>query len=671
VTTPGLAETSDKLKVVAVSLARTGVRVGRRSRSRALRPLLLRNMHAPRDVKVDGAAIFWIPEAGVGPHLAAMEMLARTMTEAGHSAVFVRCYEGFCRCPVMDMYQLADPSPQREARSCCDRCLYNSVRMLDRYRLPAIDLSGWLDLVRPQVDALTDVRPHDLSEFRHDDVPFGTLALHDLTLVHKLATFEEVPSNLEDAWWARIKSCLTAYLLVSEIIRGGRPSELVHFNDGALNVSARLAAERAGIPCRSVAFASHVGVDRRRIVITKTIAHDALLKHASQWERWRDLPISRQMVETIGDDVVRHFTNAGGASHIYSRGFSAQPASMHQSLGLSAGRRVLVAYTSSLDEDNAARAYRKALGIDDSIVGTSPFRDQLDWLRQLADAVTLSTDMQLIIRVHPREDANDREGVASEHLRLLRREFTDKQDHVRVVWPREPVSSYDLARIAHVVLVSWSSIGLELARAALPVLATSVGTFHGLPRNDGVAWEPTAEAYFERLRELCENGTALDDVIFAYRFYAMRQLALSTDLGDVARSAGTRGLPRWRIPAESRRILAALADDLDPGEDTLDRLTRERSPASEDLERSAVRGQMRRIFGLVTTGRDVRSGPDLHLAQTGDSASQPDSPAFPGAVVVSGDTVWFSMDGCWSTVTSPMAARLALFGCSKQVREAG
>lgn len=670
-TIASLGGSAEKLEATALSLARKGVRTGRKVRGRALRPLLLRQMHSQSGAEIDGSAVFWIPEAGVGPHLAAMEVLARTMVEAGHRVVFTRCYEGFSRCPVMDMYQLADPSPGRDAQSCCDRCLYNSVRMLARYSLPALDTSPWLELVRPRVDVLTVVKPDDLSSFRFDEVPFGTLALHDLTLVHKLATFDDVPPQLEDAWWERIKSCLTAYLLVSEMLRSGRPKEMVHFNDGALNVSARLAAEREGIACRSIAFASHVGVDRRRIVITKTIAHDALLRHASSWDRWRNVPIRPETVETVGDDVVRHFTNSGGASHIYSRGLSADPAAMHERLGLDAGRRVLVAYTSSLDEDNAARAYRNALGIDDSLVGASPFRDQLDWLRQVADTVAASSDMQLVIRVHPREDANEREGVASEHLRLLRREFSDAQPNVQVVWPRDPVSSYDLARIANVVLVSWSSIGLELARAALPVLATSVGTFHGLPRNDGVAWEPTPKAYFERVQELCEHGTDLDDVIVAYRFYAMRQLGLSTDLGDVVRSAGTRGLPRWRTPAESRRILGALVDDLDPGEDTLDRLNRERRSDSEERERSAVRGQMRRLFGLVTVGRDVRAGPELRLISSGDSTGEPDSPALPGAVVVSGDMVWFVMDGSWSSVRSPMASHLALLGCADRVRDAG
>ncbi len=558
------AELKKGLATRGFEYARVGVRTGRILRAKALRPLLLKKAESRgNSERPDGVTLFWIPEAGVGPHLVAMEILARTLVGDGQSVMFTRCYECFARCPVMDMYELAEPTSHEAARSCCDRCIYNSVAMLGRYRLPAMDLRPWVERIRPELDRLRRDRPADLKTFHLEGIAFGAIALHDLILTNKLASADHVSPHLGDAWWDRISSCVTAYLVVSEMARSGTINQLVHFNDGSLQVSARLAAEKAGVPCRSLAFASHLGVDRRKLVITNTIAHDALVRHASTWTQWRNIPLGAEVVRDIGDDLVRHFTNPGGASHIYSRGLSSRPDDLRRRLGLSSDRKVVVAFTSSLDEDNAARAYRAALGIDCSSSDGQTFPDQLTWLRHVADQISVSEDLQLIVRVHPREDANDRDGVRSEHLSLLRDELGKDRAHVHVVWPRDPVSSYDLSLLAHVATVSWSSIGLELARAGTPVLATSVGVLHTLPRNEGVAWEATPAGYSRRLRELSIGGFCLEEVISAYRFYAMRQLALTTDLGDIVAKPGSRYLPRWRTPHEAPRLLGILNGSVD------------------------------------------------------------------------------------------------------------
>src|SRR5438128_2086300 len=52
-----------------------------------------------------GLTLFFAPEAGLKPHLAAMCILARTLKQLGHSVLFARCYELFARCAVMDMYR--------------------------------------------------------------------------------------------------------------------------------------------------------------------------------------------------------------------------------------------------------------------------------------------------------------------------------------------------------------------------------------------------------------------------------------------------------------------------------------------------------------------------------------------------------------------------------------
>src|SRR5205807_8907478 len=97
-------------------------------------------------------------------------------------------------------------------------------------------------------------------------------------------------------------------------------------------------------------------------------------------------------------------------------------------------------------------------------------------------------DLQLAVRIHPREGPNKREGGTSQHLQKLRREFGAYQHaRVRIIWPEDKTSSYDLGEAADLALVSWSSIGLELARLGVPVLTSTRGIGF-LPEGDFLAF---------------------------------------------------------------------------------------------------------------------------------------------------------------------------------------
>ena len=138
-----------------------------------------------------------------------------------------------------------------------------------------------------------------------------------------------------------------------------------------------------------------------------------------------------------------------------------------------------------------------------------------------------------IVRIHPREGANKRESVVSQHLSLLRAAFGGKYAHCRFVWPADAVSSYDLGEAADLVLTSWSTIGLEMARLGAPVLVAFNGAGAPLPRDDFYEWEPTPAEYFEKLRSLLDRPVSAEQIARAYRWYSLLTLGTTLDLADV------------------------------------------------------------------------------------------------------------------------------------------
>ena len=87
----------------------------------------------------------------------------------------------------------------------------------------------------------------------------------------------------------------------------------------------------------------------------------------------------------------------------------------------------------------------------------------MDWIRALVRYVARREDLCLIIRVHPREFPNKREMVLSEHAKMLQVALSELPDNVKVNWPTDKVSLYDLANITDAFANAWSSAGKEMA----------------------------------------------------------------------------------------------------------------------------------------------------------------------------------------------------------------
>jgi hypothetical protein len=563
-----------------------------------LRPALAPMVHREPAALGPGTVLFWGPEAGVAPHLAALEIVGRTLEEQGVPTAFVRCHEVFPRCPVMDMDQLPEPPEPGAARASCDRCLLRSVTMLARYRLPVVPLVPLWHRIEPVLRPTLDARPDDLLSFRYRGAPVGEVALHDLLLAHQLVDHQQVPIELHDAWWDRIRSGVIAYAVADELCAGGNVARLVYFDETSNNVCARLAAAERGVPSTTLSFAAHLGTDRTRFVLSDRVMHDTMIRRGAQWPTVRDRALTAVLTTAVADDVAVRVTNRGGSRHIYSPAAGSSAAEVARRLGLDRAARTIVAYTSSLDEDLAARTYWNALGIDHAAADEGPFSSQVEWLQVLAGWVGQSTDWQLVVRVHPREGSG---RAPSRHFGLLQAALEDVSSNVHLLGPMDPLSSYDLARVAHVVAVSWSSIGGELARCGVPVLATSVGALWNLPRNDGIAWEPTVDRYLERLQELGRSGGHFTSVVMAFRWYAFRNLGLSINVADLVGSPRRRGLPRWRSPSASTTLVHAVQGT---GSIPADRTA---SESSQEQEADAIRGQLGRLLTVFVNGTDPKT----------------------------------------------------------------
>jgi hypothetical protein len=615
----------------------------------------------PPPGETDGCVLFFTPEAGVNPHFAAQCVLGRTLQDLGQEVLFVRCFQCFSRCPVMDMYRVPYGADAGARTETCLRCAGDSYRMLGAYALKAVDLRHFTgDEVESRVQSALASAPADLRELKFDSIAFGRLTVMDLVLANKVSEFHNVPEPIRVAWLSYIENSIRSYLMAERLLHTIRVKSLVHFNDYSLMLGARLAAQKQGVPVSGVTLAPHRNIDRRRFVLLADVGSVAFFTQRRLWPAWRDLALPPETVREVGTDLLVRLGARG--SHTYSPAKTFRQDNVLTRLGFEPGKKVLVAYTSSLDEMIATDTTREGLG---TVLPAppQPFADQIEWLAALVEFVEGRDDLQLAVRIHPREGANKREQIVSQHLLRLKARFQQDYRNARFIWPEDKVSSYDLGEMADLALISWSTIGLEMARLGVPVLAstTGIGT---LPHDDFMEWAPTPEAYFEKLGELLARPMTLDVIARAFRWYNLYHLGLSIDLGDVVPTFDHDGLPRYRPPREARTV-----EEIVVGRSAVQDVNRERlqamqRPDSERAEREAIQQQLRRFLYFLMTGADTPG--DYRLALLDGSEPGDMAPAGARVLLREGPSVTLR-DGRRSfSRFSPMCSRLAQL-CAQDV----
>jgi hypothetical protein len=213
-----------------------------------------------------------------------------------------------------------------------------------------------------------------------------------------------------------------------------------------------------------------------------------------------------------------------------------------------------------------------------------------------------------------------------------------------VVWPDDPVSSYNLAEIADAVSVSWSTIGLECARFGIPTVAvfSGIGSF---PVGDFISFEETSQRYFAALESALVAPASFSKLTEAYRWTHYAFWAPVVDVSDVVPAWDYPGVPPWRVPQNSKTILRVLNNNEDMAAINMQRLRIGRS--AEDQERRGMIEALDRTVVFFMTGED-RPGARLENLVSGPKR---------GSVIA-------QIDGQLLERHSPMLCRLAMLRAS-------
>lgn len=406
--------------------------------------------------------LIFCPEAAIKPHFDAMQILGKMIENGGNDVRWIICDGSILRCPAHDMNQVPwaeDRSPAKTIT--CIQCRWHAFQS---HILKTEQAISWDRYLPP---ALKSCYSFLTQRKTWKGVHLGELATGATRMLLKMEPGQRPNSDYQKYWSMTYRASVQSYEGMTRLLKEWRPDLLLHYDQYPVLLSARIAAKKYGTTVRTVSHTLLNGIDRSKVQVFESTGNKMIRKLAKIWPILRRKPFYWEQARLSAEDLISRMQ--GGHTHVFSR-----PLGNNENLGyyrdlMANGKKILVAFTSSEDEVGVELAISRALGIRER-GGASAFSDQAEWLAWLRFYAG-ETGHHVIIRVHPREGGTDRNPRRSQqNLDRLKKILRGNMPNLSIIWPESLISSYDLFHIAHVVTISYSSIGLEAARSGIPVV---------------------------------------------------------------------------------------------------------------------------------------------------------------------------------------------------------
>jgi hypothetical protein len=544
-----------------------------------------------------GGVVVLAPNAWFASMLAGPAIVAKVLSERGHSVDVISCAAERQTCTIMDGMA---PLEERPTRRFCEQCVDRSRDYLARYGLNQHwDIDFLDESSREQLEYGKGTIGDDPVSFTWDGVQIGMLAAGNLSAILKREVFTNISEENRGRLRLMVEDGLRWYFIAKQIYARMRPRHLVYYAEYYPEVIVGMVMSRLGVHVAPVMHSSINGNDFRKLVIVDHFPQVLeMTRRIHHWPAWQSLHLAASQVEEVCDDVV---TKLLGYSPIsFSPALNQGNELKDILIALRQDCQTIVAFTSSDDELNNTKMQRGMFGLPLDTSGEI-FADQSTWLKELAEFVAGSENHQMIVRLHPRLGSNKRSTAVAEYREQVEAVTGVGCPRIHVVLPESTCSSYDLAQQADIVVTSWSSMGLECVRMGLPAIMAFRGT--GVYPTDGfLNFHTERKLYFDQLRR--GIAVALEDVLQAFRFTYMYLSATSVDLSDLSTSFDDPTLPPYKTP----RCADEIEDCIIGGDTIQNRRLSERkaaqgvSAAREELD--AFARSIRRIIHVLAFGED-------------------------------------------------------------------
>jgi hypothetical protein len=484
--------------------------------------------------------------AGLWVHSSMESRLASDLSGKGFEVAFLSCdglFDG--KCAVRSARKSS--SLKIEKKLDCRDCKFTSKMMASSLN-GAIQQTEWLGSRVSELDrdharriaqsAMELIEPLDLEI---DGVRLASIASYEVILAHKILDGKftgEAASELKDA----IRNCYLTGLAVRRLFseNKGPLTVVVRNPQYATHHIVALEAARAG---------------HRVLYLDGSYNISETYSHAAIWD-WRKFGIVNPARDEFKTTKERFLVPASRVERIENHSRSLRAATSHRVYS-APETRSLTAVRSKLNIEPGSKTVLLALNSTDEVLASRSigslteerfpgrvFESQIHWVRETISWAEVRPELNLIIRVHPREFPNSRSNLRSEMANVWEDLLSELPANVKLNHPDQNISVYDLLSTVSVVSTGWSSVGLEAALQGLPIVLYDSG-LPGFPSEIGRSGL-TPSDYFRNLTAALEEKPDKERTRQRSLFWLDLQMNLGTfKVGGRLLESQRYKFPRW------------------------------------------------------------------------------------------------------------------------------
>jgi hypothetical protein len=459
--------------------------------------------------------LFFLPEMAVELYAKMLVDVADRIRERGYEPVFFGCNGFLNNCILQD--RLSFRSTLFKNASVCARCHIESAAAANKHNLIYLECKRSGARAVSFAGGTVDER----LAYSYKGIPVGRLAYYDLSIKFKRDRTRRELNQQEILYY---DGAISDGVGIIDFLDRNKSSVLLNavvaIDEYSLANVIREWARVNSISAFRAGFSYHFNADPQFVTLssTKTRASEKC-NRANRWKLWCDVPLPAPVIDEISADLVFRMSGTGG--HIFSSNYTGNLDALLEKYGLRQEVKTLVVFSSANDEIDAISELSKALG--DQFEIHDAFDSQIEWLEAVV-AYARHSDVQVIIKMHPRLSKSHRDAGSAEDIHIYRALEEASPGNVVFLWPEANVSAYDILQIADVCLTSWGTMGLEAAKLGVPVVTGMTKLTFATP---GLSLFSKAESakLFQRLLDEPKTKISVEDLAEAFRWHHLMHMS--------------------------------------------------------------------------------------------------------------------------------------------------
>jgi hypothetical protein len=370
-------------------------------------------------------------------------------------------------CTVMESCGIKIEDNCKIKNKICKDCKITNKLLVNNFKFTSINIVDFISNEdKITIDKLlTNFNFTEIINFKIEDIEIGKISLYEILLKFKKTNFEF--NEYEEKYFRQyFKSTLLSYFAIKRIMK------VINFNF-IISYSPQYS-----IPGICLAYANKIGLKTYFIEGSSNIFDRYKSVRIWNWDKyglvnpalrfWKN----RNLFKLSNKSYSKAYKHAKALIEGTSFSVYSEPPNgvfdIFEYYKIPKNTKILLATMSSYDEVFSAFVINK---FPKSKYVSTVYNNQFEWILDTINFVSTIENVYLIVRVHPRTFSNKRENVISKESNDLINIFNNLPDNVKINWPSEKISLYDMLPQVYTLVTAWSATSIEALYFGIPVVS--------------------------------------------------------------------------------------------------------------------------------------------------------------------------------------------------------